>query len=150
MRRWLAQAGNKAALDNYLLDRTRHMQFVELLLKYRARLETLYASPLPEERMRAAKARDFEALRAEYGALRENWGGYRGYDTWFTQDLNNAHLASIGLYHQYVPAFQALLASVHGDLPAFYRQARALSRLPTAERAARLAAVGVEQARLVP
>lgn len=100
--------------------------------------------------MRAAKARNFEALRAEYALLREHWGGYKGYDTWFTQDLNNAHLASVGLYHQYVPAFQALLASVHGDLPAFYRLARALSRLPTAERAARLAEVSIEQARLVP
>jgi len=124
MHRWLAQGNDKAALDNYLLDRTRHTQFVDLLLKYRTRLETLYASPLPddardgvgttpgtgevdrvgntrpsprreqavEERMRAAKARDFEALRAEYALLREHWGGYKGYDIWFTQDLNNAHL----------------------------------------------------------
>ena len=166
MHRWLAQGNDKAALDNYLLDRTRHTQFVDLLLKYRTRLEALYASPLPddardgvgsprrelavEEQMRAAKARDFEALRAEYALLREHWDGYKGYDTWFTQDLNNAHLASVGLYHQYVPAFQALLASVHGDLPAFYRLARDLSRLPTAERAARLAEVSIEQARLVP
>jgi len=166
MHRWLAQGNDKAALDNYLLDRTRHTQFVDLLLKFRARLEALYASPLPddardgvgsprrelavEEQMRAAKARDFEALRAEYALLREHWGGYKGYDTWFTRDLNNAHLASVGLYHQYVPAFQALLASVHGDLPAFYRLARSLSRLPTAERAARLAEVSIDQARLVP
>jgi len=150
MHRWLAQGNDKDALDNYLLDRTCHTQFVDLLLKFRTRLEALYASPLPAEQMRAAKARDFEALRAEYALLREHWGGYKSYDTWFTQGLNNAHLASVGLYHQYVPAFQALLASVHGDLPAFYRLARALSRLPKAERAARLAEVNIEQARLVP
>ena len=148
MRRWLAQGSDKAALDNYLLDRTRHTEFVNLVLKYRTRLEALFASPLAKEQMRAEKARYYEALRAEYADLRNQWGGYDGYDSWFTQDLNNAHLASVGLYHQYVPAFQALLASVHGDLPAFYRLARALSRLPTAERATRLAGADGARTRL--
>ncbi len=138
-RRWLTQGSDRAALENYLLDRTRHAQFVDLLLKYRTRLESLYALPQPEGRMRSEKAHYYEALRTEYANLRAQWGGYGGFDSWFTQDLNNAHLASVGLYHQYVPAFQALLASVHGDLPAFYRLARAISRLPAAERAARLA-----------
>ena len=99
--------------------------------------------------MRVAKARVFEALRAEYVLLRKQWDGYDGYDTWFAQGLNNAHLASIDLYHQHVPAFQRLLASVHGDLPAFYRLARALSRLPTAERAARLAGADGARTRLL-
>jgi predicted aminopeptidase len=169
VRRWLAHGNDAAALDNYLRDLTRQTEFVELLLRYRARLELLYALSLPddaknsdadtpsrprrgpavEESMRVAKARDFEALRAEYGLLRKQWGDYDGYDTWFAQGINNAHLASVGLYHQYVPAFQRLLASVHGDLPAFYRQARALSRLPTAERATRLAEVNGAQTRFL-
>jgi predicted aminopeptidase len=169
VRRWLAHGNDAAALDNYLRDLTRQTEFVELLLKYRARLDALYASPLPddtensvgdtpsrshrgpavEESMRVAKARHFEALRAEYVLLRKQWGGYDGYDLWFAQGINNAHLASVGLYHQYVPAFQKLLASVHGDLPAFYQQARALSRLPAAERATRLAEANGAPARLL-
>ena len=139
MRRWLAQDSDKTALDNYLLDRSRQTAFVNLLMKCRARLEALFASPLPEEQMRVEKVRYYNLLRAEYADLRKQWGGYGGYDSWFTQNLNNAHLASVGLYHQYVPAFQALLTSVHGDLPAFYQLARTLSHLPAAERAARLA-----------
>ncbi len=166
MRRWLAQSSDTAALDNYLRDRARHTQFVELLRKFRARLETLYALPLPddardgvgrplrelavEEHLRTEKARHYEALRAEYANLRNQWGEYDGFDSWFSQDLNNAHLASVGLYHEYVPAFQALLASVHGDLPAFYRLARALSRLPTAERGARLVDGNGAQAHRMP
>jgi predicted aminopeptidase len=138
MRRWLVQGNDKTALDNYLLERSRQTAFVDLLTKYRTHLAALFATPLPEEKMRAEKARYYDMLRAEYVELRKLWGGYGGYDTWFTQDLNNAHLASVGLYHQYVPAFQALLASVHGDLPAFYRLARMLSYLSAAERAARL------------
>ncbi len=170
MRRWLEQGRDKAALDKYLRNKARHAEFVALLLKFRTRLETLYASPLPEEPMRAAKSRHYEALRTEYAELRNQWRRYdtrdgvgsvpgtgkaeragserpeprreravdHGYDAWFAQDINNAHLASVGLYHQYVPAFQALLTSVQGDLPAFYRLALELSRLPKEERTARL------------
>lgn len=145
MRRWLAHSGDKAALDRYLRDKTRHTAFVELLLKSRARLESTYSLPLPEDQMRLAKARDYTALRSDYAELRNQWEGYDGYDSWFAQDLNNAHLASVGLYHRYVPAFQTLLASVQGDLPAFYRLARALSRLPKEARAARLAEAGSVQ-----
>jgi predicted aminopeptidase len=148
MRRWLAQGNNAAAMDKYQRDLTRQTEFVTLLLESRARLEGLYASSLTEDQMRTAKARVFDTLRAEYANLRQQWGGYDGYDTWFAQDLNNAHLASIGLYNQYVPAFQRLLADVRGDLPMFYRQAHTLSRLPTAERAARLAEINSAQARL--
>jgi len=138
MRRWLEQRNDAAAKENYLRDSVRHAEFVALLLKFRTRLEVLYASPLSANQMRTAKARDFAALRAEYAELRQQWGGYDGYDIWFAQDLNNAHLASVVLYNQYVPAFQQLLANMQGDLPEFYRQARTLSHLPTAERVARL------------
>jgi predicted aminopeptidase len=146
MRRWLAQTNDVATMEHYQRDRTRHADFVTLLMKFRTRLETLYASPLSEEQMRTAKAHEFVALHAEYANLRKQWGGYDSYDSWFAQDLNNAHLASIGLYNQYVPAFQRLLANMHGDLPAFYRQTRMLSRLPIAERSARLAALNNAQA----
>ena len=94
--------------------------------------------------MRAAKASEFEALRAEYAVLRQQWGGHDGYDAWFAQDLNNAHLASVGLYHQYVPAFQKMLADVQGDLPGFYRLVRTLSKLPAVERATRFAQLGIK------
>lgn len=144
LRRWLAHGNDAATLDNARRNKARHALFVELLLKYRARLETLYAMPLPAEPMRAAKASEFEALRAEYAVLRQQWGGHDGYDAWFAQDLNNAHLASVGLYQQYVPAFQKMLADLHGDLPAFYRLTRTLSRLPAAERGARLAKLGIK------
>lgn len=170
MHRWLAQDGDEAALSNYLRNKARQTEFVALLLKYRTRLEALYALPLPEESMRAAKARNYAALKTEYAELRNQRvrtdvrdsigmrpatnervrvGSDRskprqalaidqGYDAWFAQGINNAHLASVGLYHQYVPAFQTLLARVHGDMTAFYKLAHDLSRLPKEERTARL------------
>ena len=139
VRRWLLHRGESSALEKWERDQSRQREFVELLHKYRTRLESLYASALAQAAMREAKARTFDALRAEYAGLRARWGGYAGYDAWFAQDLNNAHLAAIGLYHRHVPAFKVLLARANGDMAAFYRSALALRRLPEAERNQRLA-----------
>ena len=59
-------------------------------------------------------------MRADYRALREQWGGFAGYDWWFEQPLNNAQIASVAMYTQLVPGFQKLLADSGGDLPRFY------------------------------
>jgi predicted aminopeptidase len=54
------------------------------------------------------------------------------------RDLNNAYLVSVGLYNQYVPAFQALLSQHNGDLKAFYGAVEELSQLSKAKRAENL------------
>ena len=144
VRRWLQQRGDLRAFEAWQRDQSRQREFIELLHQYRARLETLYASALTETAMREAKARTFDALRAEYAELRNRWGGYAGYDAWFAQDLNNAHLAAVGLYHRHVPAFQSLLEHAAGDMQAFYRGARSLRRLPEAERNQRLTELGTQ------
>lgn len=144
VRRWLQQRGDVRAFEMWQRDQSRQREFVELLHQYRTRLETLYASALTEPAMREAKGRAFDALRAEYTKLRNHWDGYAGYDAWFAQDLNNAHLAAVGLYHRHVPAFQVLLERAAGDMTAFYRSARALRRLPEAERNDRLAELATQ------
>lgn len=146
VRRWLAQNGDGTAYAEFLRERAYQREFVTLVLEYRVRLGSLYASALPPAEMRARKAQVFAELRTAHAGLRTRWNGYDGYDAWFAQDLNNAHLALVGLYHEYVPAFQALLREVHGDLPAFYRLVRRLARLPPAERAARLSALDTARA----
>lgn len=129
------------ALQNYQQDKQRHEEFIRLLLKHRAGLQTLYASSLPDAEKRRGKEQTFRQLQVDYQTLKESWGGYGGYDRWFGQPLNNAHLSVIGLYQGYVSAFQALLASQQGNLPRFYAAARRLSRLPAKERSARLRAL---------
>ena len=54
--------------------------------------------------------------------------------------VNNATLASIGLYQTLVPAFRALLARHGGDLPRFYAAVRELAAPPREERRRALAA----------
>ena len=56
-------------------------------------------------------------------------------ESWFEEDLNNAHLASIATYFTCVPGFQRELKAVGGDLTAFYVRVRALA--PNASEVAR-------------
>ena len=78
------------------------------------------------------------ALGDEYARMRDrDWGGFRGYDRWFAQDINNATLASIGLYSAAKPAFTRLI-DTSPDLPAVWATLRELAALPRDERRARL------------
>lgn len=141
LRHWLAARGDSATLAAQLSARARRGEFVRLVLRFRKELAALYRSPLPVDTLRAEKARRFETLIDTYGRERNRWPAGENYDGWFAQAINNAHLASIGLYHRHVPAFEALLSSVNRDLPTFYRTARTVARLPATEREARLRAL---------
>ena len=84
--------------------------------------------------MRARKARIFEQMNEEYQAFRKSADGYAGYDRWFAQRPNNAQIASVAIYTQLVPSFQALLASEGGDLGRFYARVKQLAAMPKAQR----------------
>jgi len=107
-------------------------------LSYRERLKRIYASDSTVEAKHTAKAGTLAELKAAYAALKAGWGGWDGYDAWFARPLNNAQLASVGLYHEYVRALQALLAQEKGDLVAFYRAAQELADQSPEERRQRL------------
>ena len=141
VRRWLERYGTPAEREAYARPRERRAAFVRLVLRYRERAEQLYREPLAPEAKRAAKAKLFAEMEAEYRALKEGWGGFAGYDRWFEGGVNNAKLASVATYEELVPAFRALLARENGDLPKFYAAVKQLARLDKAERDAELAAL---------
>lgn len=133
--RWFQQSGNAKEAEAYRLKVQRREEFTSLVLKHRTRLKEIYASDSSDAEKRVAKARVFEELRNDYAKLKTGWNGYAAFDNWFKQDLNNAHLAAIGLYNQYVAAFQTLLAQHSGDLTTFYHEVDRLAQLPPDERA---------------
>lgn len=127
-------ANNKAQdIEKYQLRNQRSEQFVELLSTVRNDLRVLYAKPLPVEEMRKQKAARFAQLKSDYQVLRQQWGGYPGYDAWFARSLNNAHLLSIATYHRLLPAFQVLLNDADGDLEVFWQRAAELAELSKEE-----------------
>ena len=141
VKRWLQHKGIDKDFERYRQRKQRRDEFVTLIMHTRTQLERLYASDKSLDAKRSLKAQAFADLRQKYMMLKRRWGGYQGYDRWLAQDLNNAHLASVGLYNQYVPAFQALLAEHDDDLQHFYKAVEKLAKLDKDERIARLNAL---------
>jgi len=127
MRRWLQAQGSSAQRAAFEVQRARKAAFAALIRAYREKFRALYDTVGADETPRRAKAELFEALRRDYTALKETWGGYTGYDRFFGADLNNAKLVSLALYSELVPAFEVLLAEEQHDLPRFYRRVAELA-----------------------
>jgi len=140
IRRWIVQRGSERDRQEYEAMQLRRQGFTELVLRYQGKLAAVYRSGLAPEQMREAKRAAFDAMREDYAALKASWQGWSGYDRWFAQGLNNAHLASVATYTQWVDAFHTMIGQAGGDLPAFYQAVRRLAKLDKAERDARLTA----------
>jgi predicted aminopeptidase len=138
VRRWLESLGRPGELASFQQSRARVEAVVALMAATRERLAALYASGIPADLMRQAKAREFERLREDYAALRAGWDGGANRDRMLGAELNNARLVAVSTYERCVPGFTRLLADEHGDLPGFYRAVKALSRQPAEARTALL------------
>jgi predicted aminopeptidase len=135
VRRWLESHGRAAELDVYRASLRREAEFAGLLRAARDGLARLYASGAPVADLRIAKQQALGRLKFDYSILRQQWGGYAGYDAWFARPLNNAHLAAVATYHDCVPGLVRELADA-GSLPAFYARVEEIARLEPAQRRA--------------
>ncbi|TQV78105.1 aminopeptidase [Exilibacterium tricleocarpae] len=124
------RAGEIAAYKNVQLHRQAFLQLVE---QTRAELRTLYAGDLPAAQKRAAKQLAFQRLRETY-LRRFPDGAYKG---WVNRELNNAILASVNTYSQWVPHFLRKLET-SASIDAFYASVNALKKLPAQVRYQRL------------
>ena len=134
VRRWLRAQGRDADLAKHLVQQDHYAKVVDLLTATRAELRTVYASGRAPESMREKKRAAFAAMRSSYAQLKADWGGHAPFESWFDDDLNNAHLASIATYYTCVPGFERELEAVGGDLTAFYARVRALAKLEQEKR----------------
>jgi len=132
--RWLESRGQQEQIEQYKQRLHRQKEFLALLQQTRSRLDAIYRSPLDPEIMRAEKTHAIDEFRSEYAKLRSRWGGEGRYDRWVEGPLNNAHFASVSMYHDLVPAFRMLLDEHKGDLRAFYRAVSELADLPADKR----------------
>ena len=136
LRRWLAARERGADLDAFLRREQTDGQLQQFLLRARERLRVLYAQPLPPAQMRERKRAVLTEAGDELLAYEAQRGLRSGYDAWIRAGLNNAHLVSVGTYHDCVPAFEILLAQDGASLPRFYADALSLARGPQAARQA--------------
>ena len=133
VRRWLEKQGDKT-IGNYLARQKRYDEFTDLVFRYRKRLQMVYASTQADAAKREQKKQIFSEMLQAYKQLKQRWGGYAGFDKWIFNDLNNAKLASVGAYHQWVPSLDNLLKACDGDLPCFYKRANEIAKLKPQDR----------------
>ncbi len=139
VRRWLEASGDDRQRAAWAVYLQRRQDFLELLQAHRRRLGDVFASDAAAEEKRLAKAAVLAELQREYRALRDGrWGGFAGYDRFFDRQPGSAHLAAVGAYNDWVPAFEALLAASGGDLPTFYARVKQLGALDKPTRLAEL------------
>lgn len=134
LRRWTIGPAAVAQRAAFEAQRARKAALVALIQEYRGKLRALYADQGPADQQRKAKADLLVALRRDFSALNPGWTGHAGHGKPVEADFNNARLASIGLYNELVPAFEALLREENHDLPRFYRRVRDLAALEESER----------------
>jgi predicted aminopeptidase len=130
VRRWLQVEGSESLRVEWQAIEERRAQFLQLVTGTRDALDQVYASPATDQDKRSRKRALFASLQDRYHALRDGpWGGFKGYDRFFAQPLNNAHLAAIGAYFDRVPAFEALMQRTGTDMAAFFREVRRIAAL---------------------
>lgn len=138
VRRWFESTARPQALAAYNHAVARRQAFLEIVVRVRQKLSKLYASELPDADKRIGKERLFEQLRAEHSVLREQWGGKSPYDGWFKSPLNNARLALVATYSEYVPALLDLFEQ-STDMRDFQLHCENLAMLDRALRRRKLA-----------
>lgn len=143
VRRWLEKHGDEQQRQTYAQHRLHQDGFVTLVTRARDELQRVYQQPLAEADMLQRKMAVKAELQQRYQQLKKQWdasgGNNTGYDAWFAKDVNNAQLAAVTTYRDYVPAFQSLLSKHGGDMAAFFNACTELGELPIEERKQALA-----------
>jgi predicted aminopeptidase len=135
VRRWLAAEGDDATRAAYALQEQRRADFLDLLRTHRDLLTANYAREASDDDKRTRKREIFAALQTAFAKTKaERWSGWGGYDRYFAQALNNAHLGAIGAYNDLVPAFEAVLRAEGDDLPRFCVRVKKLAGEDKAQR----------------
>ena len=134
LKRWQAEIQASHLFRDYLRNYRRQQQFVQLIMDYRRMLETLYQSDASRLDKKEQKTFIFSELREEFVRLKTKRNGLSAYDDWMNYSLNNAKIASVAAYHDFVPAFQKMLVVKDGNLNQFYKACRELAQMTKDER----------------
>jgi predicted aminopeptidase len=144
-RRWLVSRNDAAGLCEFRLRQSRRLAALDILAGLKLDLADVYSADMPRERRRQLRAAAVARSRALYAVLRAGWTKPPWFDAWFDPGLNNARLAALSSYEDYVPAFRALLARQDGDLERFYTAVGDLARDPPEARELVLRELSLEQ-----
>jgi predicted aminopeptidase len=129
---WLVATQGPAHAADYRRRLCYRDDFADLIADQQRRLGAIFAQPGSVESKRMAKSDAYATMRADYDRLRLAWGGYAGYDAWMDSLTNNAALAALATYRQWVGALRYELGQA--GLTAFYERIADLEGMSTEQR----------------
>lgn len=128
VQRWLTENDRAEEFLVYQSGQRRHDAWVALLARYRERLTVLYQSEKSDDEKREGKAQLLSELLNEYVVYKEKWN-YTGYDRWMNDSLNNAKLATVADYNDWVSSFRQLFREEKGSWETFFQRSEQLAEL---------------------
>jgi predicted aminopeptidase len=137
-RLWLARCGSPQQLADYEDLLAHRSEVLAIIETARDRLEGLYQSGADDAVKRDGKRRILSKLQEDYAVLKARRGISSRYDRWFEGELNNAKVAAVNSYSEYLPAFGVLFSSANGGFEEFYRNVDVIADLAPEPRQARL------------
>ncbi len=124
--KWLEKKSNQNLLKEYQQSQFQEKEFVSLIMHYKSKLNDLYQSEKSDDEKRKRKQELIEKMSDDYLIISKSWSK-NTYKTWFSKDINNAKLAAIVTYRQYVSSFLDIYEKLQKDLTKFYSFTRSLS-----------------------
>jgi len=131
-----AAASDQHEYENYRIGEQRGREFTLLLLATRNELDALFMSGKSDEAKRVEKQQVMDRLATSFQALKASWNNDDRYDAWM-QNVNNARLATIADYHQWIGAFKVLRRQ-SSSWENFYTRVGQLAQLEKTDREQKL------------
>lgn len=138
--RWLQKTNQSERIAEYRTKSKNKSRFIQLLKETRDELDNIYQRNISDDEKRLLKKQAFIRLKKKYVRLKQS-NPKMNFDTWIAQHLNNAHLALLATYNEYVPYFEKKLSENHGDLKSFYASINRLAQQPVEVRRQKISAM---------
>jgi predicted aminopeptidase len=136
IKRWLEHRDEMSSIDLYRQIRELRQSMMALVDETKVELQALYESDLDDDLKRSRKKELLDDLSATAARMVGDNGS--GAVNWLAAPLNNARLASLGLYEGRQDVFRKILRDCDDDLDCFYAETGKLADLDKDEREQRL------------
>lgn len=132
---WLETHGSAASLQDFMAKQMELTVFVNLILDYKDKLETVYNSELSNDEKRRQKKSLLNQMLVSYETQKPDTGSNTGrYSAWLSSGLNNAKLATVITYQDYVSGFLSIFNNAAGNYQRFYESVTTLSQCKPGKR----------------
>ena len=131
---WLKQQAKTEQLVWYQQNQKLENVVLDLIDKYKTKLQDLYESEQEESHKLKQKQSIFAELKLGYQELKKEFDFKSPWDKWFAQDLNNANLVAVGTYYDKVDEFERLFINSGEDFSVFYSEVKKLAKLKKTDR----------------